>query len=208
MILTSQARDLGVELPDRSWRLLADSLERGHAGAGPERGLARAQGVEDAAQAEQVGPVIDRLAAGLLGRHVLGRPGHHARLGHRGVVHRAGQPEVGDLDPLDAVLQQDVRGLDVAMDQPLGVGRGQGAGGLAADAEDLGQLGGLAPVDQILDRLAGDVLHHQVGDALGRGVHGVDRDDVLVDHGRRGLCLPREPPRGPRGRGHPGGRAA
>ncbi len=113
-------------------------------------------------------------------------------MGNRIVVHRAGQSEVGDLDPLDAVLQQDVGRLDVAVDQPLGVGRGQGAGGLATDAEDLGQLGDLAPVDQLLDRLAGDVLHDQVGDALGQGVHGVDRDDVLVDHGGRSLGLSRE----------------
>ena len=56
------------------------------------------------------------------------------------VVDRAGQAEVGDLDPLDAVLQQDVRRLDVAMDQPLRVGGRQPRGRLHADAEDLVEL--------------------------------------------------------------------
>ena len=81
------------------------------------------------------------------------RPGDHPRLRHGGVVDRAGESEVGDLDPLDAVLQQDVGGLDVAVNQALGVGGGQTAGGLRADAEDLGQFRGFSPVDHVLDRL-------------------------------------------------------
>ena len=81
--------------------------------------------------------MVDRLAAGLLGRHVLRRAGHDAALRQAGVVDGAGQTEIGELDPLDAVLQQDVRRLDVAMHQALGVGRGQALRGLDADAQDL-----------------------------------------------------------------------
>ena len=47
-----------------------------------------------------------------------GVPATTPALRQAGVVDRAGEAEIGDLDPLDAVLQQDVRGLDVAMDQP------------------------------------------------------------------------------------------
>ena len=71
------------------------------------------------------------------GRHVLRRAGDDAALRQAGVVDRPGQAEVGDLDALDAVLQQDVGRLDVAVDQPLGVGRRQAGGRLHADAEDL-----------------------------------------------------------------------
>ena len=91
----------------------------------------------DAAQAEQVGAVVDRLAAGLLGGHVLRRAGHDAALRQAGVVGGAGQAEVGELDPLDAVLQQDVGRLDVAVDQPLRVRRRQPGGRLHADPQDL-----------------------------------------------------------------------
>ena len=65
-----------------------------------------------------------------------GVPATDADLRQAGVVGGAGQAEVGDLDPLDAVLQQDVGRLDVAVDQALGVGRGQAGGDLHADAED------------------------------------------------------------------------
>ena len=61
-------------------------------------------GVEHAAQAEQVAAGVDRLAAGLLRRHVLRRAGDHAGLRQAGVVDRPGQAEVGDLQPLDARL--------------------------------------------------------------------------------------------------------
>ena len=51
-----------------------------------------------------------------------GVPATTPDLRQAGVVGGAGQAEVGDLDALDAVLQQDVGRLDVAMDQPLRVG--------------------------------------------------------------------------------------
>ena len=56
------------------------------------------------------------------------------------VVHGPGQAEVGDLDPLDAVFEQDVGRLDVAVDQPLSVGGRQPRGRLHADPQDLLQL--------------------------------------------------------------------
>src|SRR5690348_17904153 len=40
-------------------------------------------------------------------------------LGQAGVVGRPGEAEVGDLHPLDAVLQQDVGRLHVPVDEPL-----------------------------------------------------------------------------------------
>ena len=101
--------------------------------------MAGAGRVERAPQAEEVGAMVGRLAARLLGRHVVRRAGHHAALGHAGVGRRAGQAEVGQPHPLDAVLQQDVRRLDVAVDQPLGVGGRQPGRRLHADPQDLRQ---------------------------------------------------------------------
>ncbi len=154
-----------------------------------------AHGIEHAAQAEEVGPVVGQLAARLLGRHVLRGPGHHAALRLAAVVDGAGQAEVGDLDPLDAVLQQDVRRLDVAMDQALCVRRGQPQGRLHADAQDFLGAQRAVAVDPILERPAVDAGHHQVRETVLRiGVDGVDGDDVVVDDRGGGLRLAGEPP--------------
>ena len=136
--------------------------------------------------------MVDRLAPGLLGGHVLRRAGDDAALRQAGVVDRAGQAEVGDLDPLDAVLQQDVGRLDVAVDQPLGVGRGQPGGRLHADPQDRREVQRRGAVEPVLERAARDELHDQVGQPV-RLVDGVDGDDVLVANRRRGPGLAGEP---------------
>ena len=81
--------------------------------------------------------MVDVLAPGLLGGHVLRGAGDRPVRVSAGVVDGPGQAEVGELDPLDAVLQQDVRRLDVAVDQPLRVGGRQPARDLCADPQDL-----------------------------------------------------------------------
>ncbi len=56
---------------------------------------------------------------------------------------------------------------------------GQPSGCLHGDAQDLDQLERTALVQPILKRLAIDIFHDQVGEAVGL-VDGVDVDDVLV----------------------------
>ena len=108
-----------------------DALEHGQRRLGAERRAAGAHRVQHAAEAEQVGAVVERLALRLLRGHVHRRAGDDPALRQAGVVGGAGQAEVGDLHPLlRPVLQQDVRRLDVAVDQPLLVGRGQPLGDL------------------------------------------------------------------------------
>ena len=102
------------------------------------------------------------------------------------------RPKSVILTALDAVFEQDVARLDVAMDQARLVSRGEAGSGLAADAEDVFQLEGAFAVDFVLERLALDELHHQVG-RLMRIVDGVDRDDVLVMDGRGGCGFAEEP---------------
>ena len=109
----------------------------------------------------------------------IGVPATTPDLRQAGVVDGAGQAEVGDLDALDAVLQQDVGRLDVAMDQPLLVRGRQPLGDLQADAQDLLQLQRPGPVELLLQRDAVDELHDQVGRPC-RLLDGVDGDDVLV----------------------------
>jgi hypothetical protein len=186
-------RDLGVGLADRRRRLVADATQHGHQARCPEGRPARAHGVQHAAQAEQVAARVHRLAPRLLRRHVVRRAGDHPALRQVGVVGRPRQAEIGELDALDAVLQQDVSGFDVAVDQPLGVGGDQAGGRLHADAQDLGQGQRPAAAEPILQRLAGHVLHHQVRQAVGL-LDRVDGDDVIVADRGLGLGLAHEAP--------------
>ena len=154
--------DLGVGLADRARRVLADTLQDGHRAAGAEGCAARAHGIEDAAEAEQVGAAIDGLTAGLLWGHVLRRPRKGTALRQAGVVCHTCQAEVGDLHPLDAIFQQDVCRLDVAVDEPLGMRGGQTRCRLHADAQDLGELQRPSAIEPILERHARHVMHDQI----------------------------------------------
>ena len=70
-----------------------------------------------------------------LRRHVAQGAQDVAGVGEVLVVVELGQAEVGDPDGAAGVEQQ-VRGLDVAVEDALGVGVGQGVGDLGADAGD------------------------------------------------------------------------
>ena len=119
---------------------------------------------------------VQRLVQGdpeaeLVGRGRGGRPGEH--LGghvHRrpraivmlGIVVGIGEPEV---DHAGAILaDQDVVGLDVAMDEPRAMRGGEPGRGLAHDAEDIPPRP--VAVDPGAQRCPGDELHHDVHGAL------------------------------------------
>jgi hypothetical protein len=166
-----------------------DGVEDGSA-VGPVEGqLTRAHAVEDAAEAEQVAAVIDLFAGGLLRGHVLGRAGD-------GPVHRQGrlatdqarQAEVEDLHPPALPLQPDVGRLDVAVDQPLLVGRRQPLGDFAADAEGVGQRQRPLALQPVLQRLAFEQHHGQEEDTAVLADL-VDGDDVVVLDGGGHLRL-------------------
>ncbi len=128
------------ERADRRRRLVADPAQHGHGRRAAERRPSGTHGVEHTAEAEQVRPVVDRFAARLLGGHVLRRAGDDAVLRQLHVVGHPRQAEVGDLDAGQAVLQQQVGRLDVAVDQTLGMRGRQSRRGLQADADDLHRL--------------------------------------------------------------------
>ncbi len=75
-------------------------------------------------------------AHGLFGRHVGRRAERHAGLGHAGaagLLHGERDAEVGDQGL--AILQQDVLGLDVAVDDAALVGELEGAGHFLGEPE-------------------------------------------------------------------------
>ena len=189
-----------------SARLLLEDRRHGlGAGLAVEGPGARDHLVEHRAEGEQVRAAVRGLAAHLLGRHVVDGAQHRARRrqpGARAELHRdvgvgrgigldrAGQAEVQDLHPA-VVGQEDVLGLEVAVDDALVVGGGQAAGDLAA------VLGGLARGQRALEQavaqgLALEQLGHQEGRAL-LAAEIVDRQDVGVREGGDGLGLALEP---------------
>ncbi len=132
--------------------------------------------VEHQAEREHVGAHVERLARGLLGRHVLGRSQHPAQLGRHEVVggvarwqevarprelaRRLGQPEVQQLH-VARRRDHDVLGLEVAMNDPLRVRGREPAGDLLAHRERGGRVErpALQALTQVLafDQLHGDV---------------------------------------------------
>ena len=96
-------------------------------------------------------------------------------------------------------FEQHVARLDVAMDQVGRVGGGQPLGDLPADPQHLRHVERADPVEPLLERLAGDELHHQVGQRLlGDLVH---LHHVLVADLRRRPGLAQEALAGRRGGG-------
>ena len=154
----------------------ADGLELVAVGAG--EGMAAAgEFIEDDAEGPEVGLHTALAGDELLGGHVGdgaaargvggdGRAGFPA--GSFGGVEvgffgrqAAGEAEVENLGQA-AIGEHDVGGLEVAMEDAEGVGGGEAVGDLDADGEDELQAGG-AFGDELIEGLAGDVLHDDEG---------------------------------------------
>ena len=173
----------------------------GHRGVAREGRFAGEQLVEQAAGRVQVAAGVDDLAAGLLGRQVLGGAHHGVGLGdgRRGVLHGAGDAEVHHLHRARRG-QHDVAGLDVPVDDAGAVGVLQRVQDAGDDLHGLGDGHGLALAEELADRVPLDVLHDDVGHRADGAVGGgdlllarvVDGDDGRVVEGGGGLRLPAE----------------
>ena len=154
----------------------------GACGEGADRGvaddgrLARARLDEDDGQGVQIGAPVDRRAAGLLGRDVArGADERARRLRPRGLGQRAGEAEVGDAhDPVR--VEQEVPGLDVAVDDAAAMGVRERGAHLPADVRRLLGREALAGVEHGSQRAALQELEHHERDAvvLAPVVHGHD----------------------------------
>ena len=101
-----------------------------------------------------------------------------------------GQAEVEDLH-LPALVDEDVLGLDVAMNDTLGMGFVQRVGDLDSQFDDPGRLQRPVP-DELRQRLPVDILHGDVADAAFLA-HVVDVRDVGMGEGGGSPRFAREP---------------
>ena len=188
--MVSRSRGIASSSRRGRGRLILLDPDQKHPLAPLERPHARQELVEDDAQAVDVGPRVDHsgLAAHLLGGHVCRSPDELAIDRKRRIACIAlGQSEVGQKNPVLAV-DEDIRRLDVAVDDAGPVGmiqrlgqRGDPFNGLPnARAAGRKLVGQISTLDQ-----GGDQVQMPVNLA---GV--VHRDDTRVpqDAGRAGLA--------------------
>ncbi len=179
---------LDIERRRRQRVLLQYLLHRRRRRAG-ERPLSGEELVEDHAGGEEVRAAVHRQPLDLLGRHEARRAHHAAHLREARRLD-VGDAEVGDLHR--AVLEQeDVAGLDVAVDHALPVRVAERVEDLRHDAHDLGVGEALVPLECGLEVAPLDVLHRDERGAVVL-VEVVDRDDVGVVEPAGGLRLAAE----------------
>jgi hypothetical protein len=95
-----------------------------------------------------------------------------------------GGTEIGELGRPDLAFDQDVAGLDVAMDDARRMRRSQGQGDVTRDAGGHGDLELAALGKQALQRLAVDPLHDDEGHAVGDVEVAHAHDVGVVERGR------------------------
>ncbi len=130
------------------------------------------------AEAVEVAPPVDALGAGLLGTHVMGSPDGHAGARQLGAAPRLGDAEVGD-HALPELIEHDVVGLDIAVDDAPLVGVSQRAPHVAEQLPDLSRLKLLPLGKHPRQRTAAQQLHHEIDDAAALS-DAIDLDDVGV----------------------------
>jgi hypothetical protein len=139
-------------------------------------------------QRVDVGLPVEGGTLSLLRRGVAGRSQHGiGRLRPGRLGQRPGDPEVGDGEAA-LVVEQQVGGLDVPVDETLAVGIVQAVGHLEPHLEGLGRGEAVPPVQEIPKAAPLEELKHQVRAVLGLAPV-VDPHDVGVVERRRLLGL-------------------
>ena len=155
---------------------LRDSRERNRSGERLE---------EDAPERVHVGTTVDVVPPDLLRSHVVDGS-QKMTVGRPAIGDALRQPEVGEIDVLATVLvvEQDVRRLDVAVDEPSGMCGIERVGDLARDRECSGRLERPLASQELREVRPFDVAHRDE-QAVIRLAGLVDRDHVrVVERGR------------------------
>jgi hypothetical protein len=171
-----QLRKLGRERGHERARVgaLVGEVLEGHGQGGRRReGHATGQRLEERdAEGVDVGEVVDGIAPGLLGAHVGGRPHEHAARGDGALAAPRGQPEVDEdgaaaaqAAGLGASLDEDVSGLQVAVDHAAAVGVIETVAERTEDAHDLVFVEGAA-AQHAVEGFAAHELHDVVDETL------------------------------------------
>ena len=146
---------------------------------------------------------IERLAARLFGRHVLGRTDDHALRGHarrtRPTLEELRDAEVADLHDVVraafvvlALEDHDVLGLEVTMDDAEVVRDRERRQRLTRDVDDARHRERALLVDDLRERLAVDVFHRDVKEAVGLLAEVDDAHRARMVDARCGLRLAEE----------------
>jgi hypothetical protein len=168
-------------LRDHRPRILGDDAR--HDGLRCGSGEGRVSGehlVEHAAQGIHIGSRGNfPLAHRLFRAHVVRRAEGHAGLGHPGArsAHGQGDAEVGH--QCGTIVQQDVFGLDVAVDDPVPVGVVEGRRHLGGDSYRVVHRQLLLPADPVPHRFPFDIRHDIEEEAVGFAAV-KEREDVRV----------------------------
>jgi hypothetical protein len=203
-------RKVGLHSGQRRNRLGDVRLHDAFGGVGHVRQPSCQQLEQDHPRRVDVRPRVHAFRLGLLGGHVRGRseddPDERRILGRARrarALEELRHPKVENPDVIGLAgqrLQEDVRGREIAVNDPLAVGEVQPAQRLADDVERAPRRHGPF-VDQIRQRLPLEELHHQVRHTAVDPKVG-DRDDVGVRRRRERprLALETATPLGRRGR--------
>jgi len=172
----------------RDFEAAADGRGRRHAGeALVDHG---SEGVEIAAR-------VDLATLLLLGRHVAGRAERSTHVGKAGLgPFHLGDSEIEQLDLGGAVglaREKDVARLHVAVDDAGRVNRSERIGDLGDDRRNLGGAGRQAAAEPRPQRLAFELLHHQVGRAVREVIMIEDLDHVRMPGEPERLRLATQP---------------
>jgi hypothetical protein len=162
-----RGRDAGAERAERR-RVLQQHLGEDGDRRALEGRPSREEVVERRPERVHVRPRADEVALvpDLLRRHVVRRADEVALGGEAGRVDLERDPEVREAR-LSGRVDEDVRGLDVAVDDPAPVRLVEGEGDLADDRERLGLGERAAPLEDAVDVDAVHELHGDVELALG-----------------------------------------
>ncbi len=161
--------DGGVQFCGRNGLSVDNLVRHRRHGLAGERLLSGSHPIEDDAQRKQVGAAIDGRAGKLLGGHER-RRSQELTAGGDLTGNELGNPKIGNLRPLVSVClarsEQDVRGLDIAVNDAMAVRVPEGFGHLLSDLADAIQRRPLALFHGIGESLAIDKFHHQKRHAL------------------------------------------